>query len=83
MCCSMASISNASFSFCCVCCSPLAGAKGKGQHKKLTGNSCNVERPVWEELAMEFDCYNTVQQSFLSHQVILCYYCIGKVSKFN
>ena len=79
----MASISNASSSFCCVCRSPLAGAKGKGRHKKLRGNSCNAERTVWEQLAMEFDCYSTVQQSFLSDQAILCYCCIGKASKFS
>ena len=27
-----------------------------------------TKRTVWEQIAMEYDCYNTVQQAFLSDQ---------------
>ena len=42
-----------------------------------------MERNVWEQLALECDCYNAVQQAFLSDQAVLCYCCIGKASKLN
>ena len=70
-------------SFCCLCRCALKGTKEGRRHKKLRRKFCTAERTSWERFAMEFDCFDKVQQAFSIDNAILCYSCIGKANKFD
>ena len=68
-------------SSCCVCRCQLKEAVGKGRHKRLC--SCSKEKSVWEQLAKECECFDTIKLAFYEDNAVLCYSCIERAKKLD